>query len=130
MVLQALREGATADKDSIDFVVYRDSSEPALEEEIKNFKFAPPKAPIIPIAREFVVPPVLHFKIKVGNELFSRLLNIEGKNPAFRRVLKDKNLEVDRHAEGIIYSRFNGNDVKRFCDSTEELACKSFLKKF
>lgn len=119
--------GAAADKDSIDFVVYKDRSDSAVEGEIKALKFAQPKQPIVPIHRDFVVPPVLHFKIKVGNELFSRLQAIAGESQNFIRVIKDKSLDVDRHAEGIIYSKFNGNDVKRFCDSIEKLASMSFL---
>lgn len=117
---------AAADRDSIDFTIYEDRSNPAVEEEIRRQKFAPPKPPIIPIDRDRVIPPILHAKIKIGNEIFERLHKIAGDYPDFQRVLKEKHLDVDRHGEGIIYSRFNGNDIKRFCAAAEDLAgrCK------
>jgi hypothetical protein len=114
-----------ADRNSIDFTIYKKRSDPTVEDEIRSFKFKPPKDPIIPIDRDFVVPPVLHAKIMLGNELFSRLLGIAGKSPAFQQVIKKQNLDVNRHEEGIIYSRFNGNDIKRLCESTEFLASKT-----
>lgn len=114
----------SADHDSIDFVVYKERSDPEVEEEIRKFKFAPPKATIIPIDRDYVIPPILHAKIKIGNELFSRLLEIADKSPNFQRLIKEKHLDVNRHAEGVIYSRFNGNDIKRFCAATEDFARK------
>uniref|UniRef100_A0A914DDB9 Uncharacterized protein n=1 Tax=Acrobeloides nanus TaxID=290746 RepID=A0A914DDB9_9BILA len=85
----------------------------------------PPKDPIIPIDRDFVVPPVLHAKIMIGNELFSRMQGINGKSPAFQQVIKEQRLDVNRHKTGLIYSRFNGNVIKRLYESTEVLATAS-----
>lgn len=64
-------KGAT---DSIDFNVYEPRSNPKVEEEIKKTRFVAPKERIIDIDLDFVIPPVLHSKIKIGNELFERLL--------------------------------------------------------
>lgn len=35
--------------------------------------------------------------------------------PKFNEIIKKHKLDVNRHEEGVIYSRFNGNDVKRLC---------------
>lgn len=117
--------GAAADRDSIDFVVYKDRSVPEVEEEIRRFKFVASKSPIIPLDRSYVVPPILHAKILIGNELFSRLLVAAEHSQSFQNLIKNKHLDVNRHAEGLIYSRFNGNDIKRFCAAIEDLASKS-----
>lgn len=114
--------GPAADRDSIDFCVYKDRSMPEVEEEIRQAKFADPKLPIIPIDREYVIPPILHAKIKIGNELFSRLLDIGGKFRSFQRVISEKRLNVNRQEEGIIYSRFHGNDIKRLCVAIDDLS--------
>lgn len=114
--------GAAADRDSIDFVVYKDRSMAEVEEEIRRTKYAEPKEPIIPIDREYVVPPILHAKIKIGNELFSRLLDVAGGSIDFKRAINETMLNVNRHDEGVIYSRFHGNDIKRLCASIDELS--------
>lgn len=61
-------------QDSIDFFIYEERSDPVVENEIRKMKFAPPKEIIIDIKRNMVIPPVLHFKIKIGNALFDRLV--------------------------------------------------------
>lgn len=126
---------------SVDFFVYENRSNPEIEDEIKRMKFAPPKEKIIDVPREMVVPPVLHAKIKVGNALFDRLasgemlfnfLNLYFKAAAenqqdFNAVLKKRKLDVNRHDEGVIYSRFHGNDIKRLCQAIGDLKCKFFV---
>lgn len=115
-----------ANKDSIDFVVYEERSNPEIEEEIRRQKFAQPKEILIDIDRDRVIPPILHAKIKIGNELFSKLATIAEDSLEFVAVLKKCKLDVNRHEEGIIYSRFHGNDIKRLCQSVDDLAGKFF----
>lgn len=119
---------AEADKDSIDFAVYEDRSNPEVEEEIRRFNFAKPKKTLIDIDRDRVVPPILHAKIKIGNELFERLTAIAGESEAFKTVTNKWKLNVNRKEEGIIFSRFHGNDIKRLCQSVEDMAGKLFTQ--
>lgn len=41
-------------------------------------------------------------------------------------MISECKLDVNRHDEGIIFSRFHGNDIKRLCKSTESLASELF----
>lgn len=118
---------AKADKNSIDFALYEERSSPEAEEEIRRHKLVQTKEKLIDIDLDRVVPPILHAKIKIGNELFSRLAAIIGDAPEFASVLKKCKLDVNRQKEGIIYCRFHGNDVKRLCLSVDELAGKIYL---
>lgn len=121
---------AQADKDSIDFVLYEERSNAEVEEEIRKLKLAHPKEKLIDVDLDRVVPPILHAKIKIGNELFSKLSTAAGNSPEFESVLKKCKLDVNRHEEGMIYSRFNGNDIKRLCRSIDALAGKISLNRF
>jgi hypothetical protein len=76
-------------QDAIDFTVYEPRSSLQAEAEIRKLKFAQPKEHLVAIDRDYVIPPILHAKIKIGNDLFDRLLGtkhcIQGgpKKPAF-----------------------------------------------
>jgi hypothetical protein len=86
-------------------------------------KFVQKKATLIKVPLHLTVPPILHIKLKVGNELFLLLKTcVQNELPKFNEVLKKWNLNVDRKEEGIIYSTFNGNDVKRFCSAINDFA--------
>lgn len=111
-----------ADLNNIDFTVYKDRSLPEVEKEIRAWKKTAPKCTIIDICRRRVIPPVLHSKIKIGNELFNRLSSIGDSLPEFRAVVTKWKLNVDRKKENIIYARFHGNDIKRMCRSISDLA--------
>lgn len=121
---------AEGDKDSIDFTVYNDRSIPQVEEEIRKWKLAPPKAKRISIDRDRVIPPVLHAKIKIENVLYDRLDAIGGDLPEFQAILSQWKLKVNRHKEGIIYSRFHGNDIKRLCLAIDDLASNFLIFAF
>ncbi|CAD5209448.1 unnamed protein product [Bursaphelenchus okinawaensis] len=110
-------------EESIDLEVYESRSDKRVEEAIaKDKKLKKRKEKIIEIPEEMIVPPILHSKIKIGNLLFNKLCEAADDQERFNVVLKQCQLDVDRHEEKIIYTRFHGNDIKRMCTSIDALS--------
>ncbi|CAD5213571.1 unnamed protein product [Bursaphelenchus okinawaensis] len=85
-------------EESIDLEVYESRSDKRVEEAIaRDKKLKKRKEKIVDIPEEMIVPPILH-------------------------ILKQCQLDVDRHVEKIIYIRFHGNDIKRMCTSIDALS--------
>lgn len=64
-----------------------------------------------------IVPPVLHIKLKIGNDLLSRLrlaAQKANKEDELMQLLKKNGLNKDRKSDRIIYSEMKGGDVKKF----------------
>ena len=60
---------------------------------------------------------MLHIKLKIGNDLHSRLLVVaEQENVVedLKSLLKKLGLEKNRKSDRIIFGVFNGGDVKKF----------------
>lgn len=99
--------GRAATQPELDFTVHNSKTQ-EVEEEIKKKKFVVRKPELFNINLNNVIIPIIQCKIKIGNTLFGRLLEIGEKFPKFKSVLKKCNLEIDRKQEGIIYERLAG----------------------
>ena len=114
-------KGSQSCPDLIDFTKY-----PARDETfkvfVKNRKLVARKSTLINVPKELIIPPILHCKIKIGNVLFEKFQDNEKDSKFFQEIVQRWNLNVDRKAEDIVYSKFHGNDVKRLCRSLPDFA--------
>lgn len=117
-------------EEHIDFTEYEPRHTEKAQKELKRHKYALPKDPIIDCNLAFVIPPILHAKILIGNELYNRLLASTEETNELKTVVKKWKLDVDRNKEGIIYSRFHGNDIKRLCKAIGDLKSVSSLPEY
>jgi hypothetical protein len=53
-----------------------------------------------------------------------RLSAVAGESAAFKAVVVKWKLDVNRYDEGVIFSRFHGNDIKRLCQAVGDLTGK------
>lgn len=63
------------------------------------------------------MPPVLHIKLKIGNDLLLRLKTEAEKavkKDDLAKVIMELGLDKDRKSDRKIYSELNGGDVKKF----------------
>lgn len=113
--------GKKEEEPPIDFKVYNSRNSIEVEVDIQKQKFVHRKPPLFCIDLDNVIPPVLHTKIKIGNVLFARLLEIGQKFPKFMSTLKECKLDINRKEQGIVYDLLAGNDVKKLCSSIKVL---------
>ena len=114
--------------EDLDLNSYQLRDNPEVEDMIQSQRYKKRSIPLIDVPLNFIVPPILHFKIKVGNTIFAQLMEVANESPEFEAAVKLTQLNVDRNEEKIIYAKFHGNDIKRLCRSIDILAGKSNIK--